>query len=565
MEIGLNPEVTRHLMRDPSTWSDDERTRVAQYLNFIDAVDASFESYRKHARQQDSGNASEAEVTQAKAAWEQNKRDAKAMREALGRLADVMADLNAGTKSGRAGLRERLAEYNERHEDAQTEIQKETQETVALPESPSAYETVPMLPESPAAFDYALEQADVVVPGPEVPAPPVQTRADIALLDAELQKATRKTPEVEPKPSIFRWMRESRIARSVYALGAIFGISKAAVAGIEDLRSDQERRDFAHERMNEIVTQSAFGMAEQYGVISLDNLPSPDDELTFPDGETLTRNELTGKMDVAYTKLMKEKGGPVLTMGEQCATTLPDGTNGFDALKCNAIYGDQVRLSEPMQKLLAAAHGYSVDELTVHGKIIRNSVIQDPGSIIIGSGVKTMAYFEYGSVSESYKSERTELYEQYYDDASTIAFEAIRTLDIDPGDTEAIRAVQNVIKAEIHLSNESLVVAGDIQNITNDYSAAMLMTGELNGEHFTPHIDRLHDALDDADLAWKTLSALESDTSGTMHTLTAGMRDVHQAKTDSLLRAGRDAGSHPEFFLEQLNKLDPGAKQNTRS
>ncbi len=139
----------------------------------------------------------------------------------------------------------------------------------------------------------------------------------------------------------------------------------------------------------------------------------------------------------------------------------------------------------------------------------------------------------------------------------------MRTLDIDVGDKAAIAAVQKVIRSEITLGNTTLLVAGDVLTIGNGYTAQLLMHGmtdRYTGEHFGSHIDRLHADWENADLAWKGLAALEGATTGTMHDLEQAMADVHQGKIDTLLRAGRDSGDGRDFFLEQLERINPAEK-----
>lgn len=539
--------------KDPTTWSAAERNNVRAYLERIDATDAAFNVYQRVLRENKKtlqgdksteawSNAAIA-VNAAEGAWHQAKRDTASAREGLGSLADTMVDLGAGKKTSREVLREKLDHLTPRQEDPEPAV--DIEEVVAVvPEEP------PLENVTDLKNRLAEGGLDAPMPGEAIPAPEV-------LRPVVTHEVSAPRAEEPPASGIIRRIAKSRVVKALYAMAAILGLGGKAVGAVEDFRDAGEKREQAHETIRQIATESSFRMAERYGVVSLD-LPAADDTVHFPDGEATTRGELIGKVDAWYTRLIIDGHGPMGIMTEQCSTTLPDGSTGLDALKCNDLYGDQVQLNGQALSLLAEVHGYSKDEITTHGKIIRDSVMQRPSGVVIGDSTLAMTYFDLPNLSDAFDGQRTEIYDGYYHDASKMAFVAIRALEVQSTDKEAIAAIQSTIKAEILLSNATMLAAADTMNISNGYAADALMHGlddKLTGEHFASHMEKLTDAQDDAELTWKKLAAREPHTSGPLHAMERGLAEVHVAKLDTLLRSGRDAGSHVDFFLDQLEKI----------
>lgn len=540
--------------KDPITWSTAERNNVRAYLERIDATDAAFNVYQRALRenknvprdsqQSEMQSSAAATVEAAEHAWKQAKHDTVAAREVLGALQETMVELGAGKKASREALRERLR----------------TRETA----EPSPADVSPVAPEEPV--DQPVEQeksfADleraianggglvtplsepaITVPKPES-APAVET-------------APLLTPEPQPSGFIGRIAR-SRVAKAVYALGAMLGIATKAAAAIEDMRTDAEKRGAAHATINELARESSLGMAERYGVVNLD-LPSPEDIVTLDNGETMERSTLIDYANAQYTQLMIDHHGPMGTLTDLCSTTLSDGSRGLDALKCNDIYGDQIKMKndpEAIDNFIAKVHGYTPDEIRAHGAIIRNSIMQNPGSAVIGDSTIVMNYFDRDALPGDFKADRDAIYDGYYSDASRMAFAAVKALDIAPGDRDEIKTVQQTIKAEIKLSNATILAANDVLHLNTNADALITgMTDKYTHQRFDPHIDLMNDAEQDATLAWKMLAAYETEPDGPIHTMERALLDVHHTKKDTLLRAGRDAGDHVDFFLDQLEKL----------
>lgn len=539
--------------KDPVTWSAAERINVRAYLERIDATDAAFNNYQRVLRankktlQGDKSteawsNAAKA-VNIAETAWKQAKDTTAATRKGLGALAETMVDLGAGKKASREVLREKLERLTPQQENPESTVDVEEVVEVVPEESP--LESATDLENRLIAGGLAAPMPGEALAAPETPRPSVT------------HKAPAPRTKEPPAGGIMRRIAKSRIAKAAYAVAAVLGLGGKAVGAVEDFRDTSEKRAQAHETVRHIAMESSFGMAERYGVVSLD-LPHAEDVIHFPDGETKTRGELIGMVDTWYTTLIKDGHGPMGIMTEQCSATLPDGSSGLDALKCNDLYGDQVRLDSKALSLLAEVHGYRKDEIITHGKIIRDSVMQLPSGVAFGNGTLTMTYFDVQNLSDTFDGQRAEIYDGYYNDASKMAFTAIRALDIGSADKEKIAAIQSTIKAEILLSNATMLAAADTMYIKNTYAAEALMHGlddKLTGQHFASHMEKLTAAHEDADLAWKKLAAHEQNTNGPLHTMERGLAEVHVAKLDTLLRAGRDAGDHVDFFLDQLEKI----------
>ncbi len=366
-------------------------------------------------------------------------------------------------------------------------------------------------------------------------------------------------------------LAKSKIGRVAFGLVAALGLSKGASAGIEHFEESEMIREQAKSTIRDIGRESSIATAERYGVIEFTGLPSPEDEMMLATGEVGTRAERLAEVNARYTALITRIHGPMGTMIEQCTTQDPDDGNTLDAIKCDAIYGNQVNLGkegeQALEQVLSNASGYTPEELAAHGKIIRDSIMFDPGGISFPGATNKMYYFDYNTVTD--KGEREEIYNRYYDDASKVAFYAVRTLGIEAQDKASIEAVQRAIKSEIRLANTTLQVSIDILEINNSKLAEFLMHDTYNTdkkEMDIAHITQLHTAFENADLAWRTVAAIEGTSQGPMHEFMKGMHDVHHGRIDTLLRAGRDIGDEEAFFLQQLEKIDPEkSKKNTSS
>lgn len=566
MEMRPHPEIIQAMLREPLSWSANQREKVSQYLDELDETDQTHKEYTQLLRKWDvvlKGPKNDiwsevaAQVNQAETKWKDAKADSSASLRELGDLSAVMTELNAATKKGREALREKLKPIERTPEVPQPEDEEIVIEEDEPSEPPhhERSKSVVELTEKMIEARFAEPIPQEVIPAPEPKVPHY-----IELGNAARASGQAKENKIEPKSGILRRMAKSKVAKTMYALAAVLGLSTKAASAVETFKSEQEKREYAAQQISETAGRTAFELGQQYEVIPLNNLPSPDDMIAFEDGEWIQRSEFIGKINSWYTETVKSSGGPMGLMSEQCETTLPSGEEGLDALKCNAIYGDQMKMNQQGLAVLAEVHGYSVDELEAYGKIMRNSIMQRPSSIVMPGSFVGMAYFDYGSVPESYKADREQIYDRYYDDASTMALNAVKALEIEPDDKQKIAAVQAAIQAEIRLENTTLLIAGDLQNMSNTMTAQALMEGmtdRYTGERFDADIDRLHAAADEADLAWKTVAAYEGQT-GSIHEFSKAMAEVHHVKLDTLLRHGRDLNEeHRDFFVKELLRLEP--------
>lgn len=335
------------------------------------------------------------------------------------------------------------------------------------------------------------------------------------------------------------------------AAGLGIGLASGIAAGGMEISKGMEQmaeREKAHETLNELAMTTPLERAQDAG-FSLD-LPEMNAE----------REEAVTAIDGGYTDLAASDGH-LDTFAKTCGYELEDGTVMLDALKCNDFYFDQFRPDDAGIKAIADAHGYTPEEILVHGRVMRNSLVSH-GSIISVPGfesVVAVGYHDAQRLPDSWRSSKDTLYGGYYEDASALTFALIKDLNLTHADPDKLQAAElaiaDVVQANVVRENRTLLVENDIVHLTEEANRIALIGGYTDvdsGEFRKSHMAELEDAEKSAADAWKKVTSFEQRTGGPAHVLANAHQEAHESIIKDMLKTGKAAGLETDFLTAQL-------------
>jgi|GEM_PF-4578146 len=382
---------------------------------------------------------------------------------------------------------------------------------------------------------------------------PEMERRDRILREARSQK--KEEEEEEPKGFISR-LANSRLFKPVAGLFAFAGVAGTIGGGYEMMPESYDTRVEQYKQASDIVLKSPLEDLKDHG-FTFSGLPKSTDTVKFSDGSTELRSNLIHDKDVWYTKQISSHTSSLDTLSRTCGEKHKDGSITLDARQCNALYGDQtpLKLDNDAMYGLSAATGYSPEELALEGQILRQSVVRSSQLGLGGaSSITEVGRFEDGRQNGDYMNEEDRLFKDRLAFAQDASMHIIRGLDLtnDPHAFEKVKAIQEALKADITLSNDEILIANDIANLTiTDVRKTLIPAPGESG-----HLDLARADEAAAELAWMKVAAYEKDRAGPVHKLAHTLEDVRNDRLIGLLKTGYEAGIDKDFFSAALEERE---------
>jgi tetratricopeptide (TPR) repeat protein len=381
---------------------------------------------------------------------------------------------------------------------------------------------------------------------------------------AEVQR-TEKAPQIDEdddvdfKPSLLQRMAKNTWARAAFRFIGVIGAAEGMREGINAYQ-EVGRQNEVQQEIVQTAYESSFDL-EDAGIKFEHQIDPENTEVTFDDGDKLTGREVLDTLNQGMTEWANAdyKGLFGITDDGIAEIKLADGSKGIDVLKLEWAYGDQMKsyhMDSPERAgMLRQATGLDEAEFDMIGKVYRDSTLERPDAS--AGGLLGLQYHDGGNFNVNDAPEGTtskETHEQRLDDTLKIATEIIRSLDVADMSKDQqqslTEALTDAIKETIEADNAWTQAVSFTENWGQDTVQRGFTAESTNAIHTerttAPMIDRLIEADQEADLAWRKLAAMESDADGKVHSISEAIRDSLDAKS--------------EAFFKQALELDPDAE-----
>lgn len=385
-----------------------------------------------------------------------------------------------------------------------------------------------------------LENLNVLMSGELVSAPAnieiVPPSPEIAPTNVEPSPADEVEEDFSGTPSFMRRIAKNKLARAVFGMLGIINVAR----GLESQASqyhDLDRHEASQEQIKDVAYGSSFDLHD--GGFQFKHTPDIDPSVKLDDGTSVDKHELLDKFSHALTEAIHAQYGDGLDGHVEHVADMKfsDGTHGIDALKFYAAYGDHIPMSEGGHKVLELTTGLSSNELDAYGDIMRHSVLVKPEG---GIGVVKMDYYGADGFNKiDAGGDTVAHHEAQFNQVSSLIIETLQTLDYDSltpdAQDQAKEGLEKAIHATIDTDNAWTMAA----NATGHWGEGTVQ------QDFHGQLSQLENLDTDANLAWKSVAALDHAPSGHMH-------ELANAVTGQLEHRGH------EFFSHAL-EIDPNS------
>lgn len=325
-----------------------------------------------------------------------------------------------------------------------------------------------------------------------------------------------------PDKGVFQTIREkivdSRFGKVLMLMGAI-GAGAGGKAGAESYSAAEhrlEQRDAIGNAAKEIALQSRYDRTQEMIQTHAD-LPKDSDVLTLADGTSLTRGELSGLLNDKFTEMKKAENNGSYAHFSSCA----DDNGVLDMAKCFDMYGFEAVQSQKSLEALSLATGYTLQELMLHNKMTRESIVH----VDEKGGWEFYNKFETASQMSAHAET---LFDGHYDLASDLLFATIKELDLTHATPEAQRAATDalslVIHGEIDFTNGLTLAANDIEHLDLP----------INQEGLTHDQELLETAQHSSKAGCKVLEKLSTQQDGVLQNLDEYLTNARDAQLQAL-------------------------------
>lgn len=322
-------------------------------------------------------------------------------------------------------------------------------------------------------------------------------------------------------------LAKNRFARGLMSFLGLAGATKGLATGSESFK-EYDRQQEVQQEIVSLAYDSSLDLTD----VPLHEQLDLQEKVQITDSE-MTRGELLNVLSENFTEQTTGLNGLARNIAD---TQLGNGQKGIDIFRFQVAYGDQVPLTGDALELLGEVVGFTPQEFAAYSKIIRTSVLERAD---LGNG---MFYHDADQLNLNQAPEQSKaLHRQRLEQSLSLTREIVKSLDFtttsDAEQKEVVRVVSEAIRETIEADNAWTQAAG----YTKDWSN----TG-LQKTFSDTFAGELLSASDEAELAWKKVSALDQDPEGNIHLLAEAMSQQLQEKG--------------EAFFTKASQLDPTAK-----
>jgi hypothetical protein len=367
------------------------------------------------------------------------------------------------------------------------------------------------------------------------------------------------------RPSLFQRLAKNPWARAAFRLIGVVGASEGVREGVSSYQELGRQREVQQE-----IVQTAYESSldlEDAGIKFEHQIDPEHTVVTFNDGTKVTGREVLDSLNLGMTEWASEsyKGLFGITDNGIAETQLSDGSKGVDVLKLEWAYGDQLKsfhMDSPERvDILQKATGLNSAEFDVLGKVYRDSTLERPDASaggLLGLEYHDSDNFNINNAPEGTTSQAT--HEQRLGDSLKIATEIVGSLDVAEMSVDERKrfteALTDALQKTIEADNVWTKATAFTSNWSEDVVARGFTTKAAEAipteQSVIPMYDRLIEADQEVDLAWRKLAAFESDADGKVHDISAAIRDSLDTKSENFFKQAIELDPEAEAFQKGL-------------